>query len=171
MSDFLTALAYDAAGEYEQAVVVYERAILQPQAPVEAFANLSFIYWESGTQLPMANGEAMPLALSKMPWQRCSQVVKAGLQHYPKDLELSFWAKYYPYRGIFEDFSADDCRQLLVDCVNHNQTLMPYFFLSLFDEELYRAEIAHILTDCQNRPTAKNRWVASVLGYKPYHNA
>jgi len=169
MNEFSTALAHDVAGEYKQAVAVYERIILQPQAPVEAFANLSFIYWESGAQQPKANDKAAPLAASVMPWQRCSWVLKAGLQRYPKDLELSFWAKYYPYRGVFEDFSADDCRQLLVTCVNHNQTLMPYFFLSLFDEELYSAETARILTDCQSYPTAKNRWVASVLGYKPYY--
>ncbi|RZK16038.1 MAG: hypothetical protein EOO56_21205 [Hymenobacter sp.] len=171
MNDFLTALVYDAAGKYEQAAVAYERVILQPQAPVEVFANLSFIYWESGTQQSIAAAEARPPALHDRPWQMCFRVIEAGLQQYPEDLELSFWARYYPYRGIFDDFSAADCQQLLLNCVNHNQTLIPYFFLSLFDEELYSVEIAHILADCRKCPTAKNRWIASVLGYKPYYNS
>ena len=173
MEEFLVALAHDVAGEYEQAVAAYERAIMQPQAPVAAFANLSFIYWESVTQQSMVftNYTAIPLVLSSMPWQACFRTLDAGFQQYPEDLELSFWARYYLHRGVFEDFNDADCRQLLVDCVDHNQTLIPYFFLGLFDEELYSAEIKQILTTCKEYPTAKNLWVACILGYNPFHKS
>jgi hypothetical protein len=170
MEEFLTALAHDVAGAYELAVAAYERAILRPQAPVEAFANLSFIYWESITQQSMTftNGTAIPLTLNDMPWQTCFRVLAKGFQRYPNDLELSFWKRYYPYRGIFDDFSDADCQQLLVDCVDHNQTLMPYFFLSLFDEVRHSDDVARILSAYDRSPTAKNLWVASVLNARIY---
>jgi hypothetical protein len=168
MSDFLTALAHDVAGEYEQAATVYERVIMHPQAPVEAFANLSFIYWEAVWQLSFTNGSTTPLALQQLPVDSCSRVLTAGLQRYPHDLELSFWARYYPYRGIYDKFSEADCRQLLADCVDHNQTLMPHFFLSLFDKASYRAEVTQILITSQQFPTAKNRYVASIIEPRPY---
>lgn len=173
MNHYLAALAHDVAGQYEQAAAAYEQAIGQPQAPVEAFANLSFIYWEASAQQSMtfANGTAVPLAWGSRSFDSCFRVLAAGLQRYPQDLELSFWSRYFPYRGVFNDFSAADCQQLLATCTNHNHTLMPWFFLSLFDENQYRAEVTAILAACARQPTAKNRWVASILHYKPFTQA
>jgi hypothetical protein len=46
---FLAALQAESAGNLLQAITSYEEALLEPQAPLVAFTNLAFLYWEVGT--------------------------------------------------------------------------------------------------------------------------
>jgi len=46
MRAFLAALPAETAGNLWLAITAYEDALQEPQAPLAAFTNLAFLYWE-----------------------------------------------------------------------------------------------------------------------------
>lgn len=168
---FHRALAFDVNREYLRAVECYEQVLALPDAPVEAFANHAFIRWEAGTTNSgcFTNGTDVPAALEPRPTdfdpgpEPLAYLLRPGLTRYPHSAELRFWRRYFSCRAFFVDFSEADCLAILHEHPT-DPSLVPYFFLSLFDEEKYRLQVDLLVPQCQQSPTAKHTWMMSVMG-------
>lgn len=156
------AINLDVAGEYENAVKEYERVISQGNATIEIITNLAFIYWESVTQFTFTNGIGIPDSLKSTGVENYKKILHLGLFDFPNSPELHFWDRYFLHRGLFEDFSDEDCNNIL-NKYGREESLVPYFFLYLFDKEKYKRQREELLRICNESPTAKNNWIKSLI--------
>ncbi len=148
--------------KYLEAVDLYENSLLK-SAPVENYVNLSFLYWSFAFELFEFNiPNHISDRLSVIGGNRYAEVLDLGLNRYPDNLELHFWQKYFLHISAGRRFSDDDCRRLIADCQD-NESVVPYFFLYLYDRKKYEHERALLLDKCNAQPTAKNLYIKSII--------
>lgn len=151
--------------EYLKAVACYELEIASndKSAPVESYVNLAFLYWSFAFQLSDFNiPNNISGEWSVIGGENYMKILESGLDIYPNSAELHFWSKYF-YRIIYgADFSEQECRDL-IEKYRDPFSSVPYFFLSLFDEDKYQAERQELIVLCNNLPTAKNLYINSLL--------
>jgi hypothetical protein len=123
---------------------------------------LAFIYWESVTQFYYSNGKIISEKLKVVGIEKYQKTLHEGMMVFPNNPELHFWEKYFLHRGIFEDFSENECIEIL-NKYGRNESLVPYFFLYLFDKELYKKQRDELLRICLEVPTVKNNWIKSII--------
>ena len=163
-SNMNLALYKDVKREYVDAVKQYENQIAASDQPVlDDFINLSFLYWSFAAQQMEFNIPNMiPDEWSLIGGQRFSVIIEMGLARYPNSVELTFWRQYFPYRLFDADFPESDCEKILSN-YGRQQSLVPYFYLHLFDDLKYSEEINFLLEICNRTPTAKNLYIRSFL--------
>ncbi|TDE09036.1 hypothetical protein [Dyadobacter psychrotolerans] len=154
----------DIKREYVDAVKQYENQIATSDQPaMDDFINLSFLYWAfAALQMEFNIPNMIPDEWSLIGGQRFSAIIEMGLARYPDSVELTFWGQYFPYRLFGADFSERDCEKILGN-YGMQQSLVPYFYLHLFDGLKYSEEINHLLDICNRTPTAKNLYIRSFL--------
>ena len=162
MINLTEALRQEIDKEYLLAAASYESIISTPNAPIQAFINLSFIYWEFAAEFTFRDQYEIPDSWGDIGSSKYPAIVNLGLKHYPASSELKFWAKYYPYRHYFENFSEAECLAIVSD-PNNDKSMVPYFFLSLFEESMYKSQLEKLSNECSNLPTAKNGYILSFL--------
>lgn len=162
---FQEALSLDVAGQYSQAAQTYERVIAAGNAPLEAFSNAAFLHWEVNFSSGFRPSPETQAYFDAEPSYKCYDLLVAGLRAYPDDLELYFLAWYFAFVAFGDELTEQQCLQLLRVCTDHNHSLMPHYFLYLCDEERYGQPAAAIAARCRAQPTAKHRWVLSVMQY------
>ncbi|MEO5906477.1 MAG: hypothetical protein ABIQ11_07115 [Saprospiraceae bacterium] len=152
--------------EYLEAVKYYEDEINNRSlsASLESYINLAFLYWCFAFELFEFN---LPNNISE-DWssiggKRYSKVLELGLNNYPNSVELNFWKRYFSHISFGEEFSAQDCRQL-IEKYGNTKSKVPYFFLYLFEKDKYKEEKVELIDECNKEPTAKNLYIKSVLG-------
>lgn len=148
--------------EYIEAVELYEKELQQNSIPsIDAYINLSFLYWEfASEQIAFNDPNNIPDKWSEIGGDRFQKILEQGLVQYPKSVELHFWKKYFPYRLFCEDFTQDECEQI-VSVFGDEESLVPYFFLYLFDEDKYRHQKVELRKQCKKLLTAKNLYILS----------
>lgn len=158
------ALIKDINREYLEAVKYYEEEINNSDLPkLDAYINLAFLYWEfAAEQFEFNMPNNIPEEWSVIGGKRFSKIIDMGLKKYPNSIELHFWKKYLPYRLFSTDFSKNECERLL-KVYGKNISLVPYFFLYLFDKEKHKEKIARLTTVCNDVPTAKNLYIKSII--------
>lgn len=158
------AIDKDIRKDYLGAVAQYEIEIKDSEhSSVENFANLAFLYWAfAAEQIEFNQPNNIPDQWSEIGGNRFSVILDKGLNKHPNSLELNFWKLYFPYRLFMFNLSENDCIDLLRQ-YQDDITLVPYFFLSLFDKEKYRNEIERLRETCNNNPTAKNIYIRSFI--------
>jgi hypothetical protein len=163
MDYYDTGVRDDVAGSYTDAIKHYEREISEnPRPNVNAFINLAFIYWIFALEPAFVINSPHSEEISSIGGERFPQVIEEGLKKFSDNLELRFWAKYFSHILFGKEFSRADCERLIATNQNKD-TLVPYFFLWLFDADRYDAERRMLLQQCENLPTAKNRYIKSIL--------
>ena len=150
----------DMQGKYFPASQLYEKVIQQKEPPIESFINLFFIYWESNSQRVFTNGTVISENFNEIPLYQYLTILDQALKKFPNNSELYFWLKYFPFAGLGESFSEEDCLDILRQ---HGESLVPYFFLYLFDNEKYKSQRDKLLEECLKLPTAKNLWIKSII--------
>lgn len=149
--------------EYINAVELYEDCIDNGNATLDVYSNLAFIYWEFATEQISFN---VPNNISD-DWsliggKKYGQILDLGMKRYPDSLELKFLKKYFAYRLFFEEFSQIECEQLIEE-YKEDESLIPYFYLYLFDNEKYNAERDKLLELCDEIPNAKFNYIKSII--------
>lgn len=80
--------------------------------------------------------------MSSIGGKRYLEILELGLANYQNSVELNFWKMYFPHIVYSKEFSKEDCKQL-IDKYGDDESLVPYFYLYLFDKEKYTKEKKH----------------------------
>jgi len=154
------AIARELNGEYIEAVKLYEAQLRDASnIPIDVYINLAFLYWEfAAEEIEFNDPNDIPGKWSTIGGKRYPEIIKLGLKEYPRSVELHFWRKYFPHRLFFDDFSQRECEQL-VEKYGDKESLVPYFFLYLFDNEKYKKKRDGLCKDCRKLATAKNLYI------------
>lgn len=142
---------------------MYEDDINANVAVLDDYVNLAFLYWAFASLLFEFN---LPYGISDQ-WSQIGGnkyrgILKLGIEKFPSSLELHFWDKYFSMRLWGQEFSEEECRNLISEYTD-DTSLIPYFYLYLFDKNKYRNEREILLMQCHETPTAKHEYVASFL--------
>jgi hypothetical protein len=163
MNQFEVAIEMEVKKDYTTAVQVYEEIILDKNPPKDSFINLAFLYWEFAAEFAFADLYNISKTLRAVGGRRFSLILEKGLLNYPLSTEIHFWAKYFPHRLYFEKFSQNECLEILEE-YGENESLVPYFYLYLFDKMKYEDKRKSLLLEWEMFPTAKYDYIKSILG-------
>lgn len=161
MSEINSALKAEYNGEFLKAVKHYE-SVLHTNSipPIEAYINLAFIYWEFAAEGTFLKTNGIPFKWREIGGEKYPEIIELGLQRYPRSVELNFWRKYFPHRHYYDEFTQKECEHI-VEQYGDDESLVPYFFLYLFDKNKYKDKRSELLRQCAEAPTAKNRYILS----------
>jgi len=161
MKNFDCALKKEINEEFIEAVKWYEQELKNnANSSIETYINLAFLYWEFATQYGFITYYKIPDDWRKTGEERYPIIIDKGLKKYPKSVELHFWKRYFRHRLFFEDFTPEECEELIRE-YGDEESLVPYFFLYLFDEDKYRKKRDKLRKKCKELPTAKNLYILS----------
>jgi hypothetical protein len=159
------ALIKEINGEYVEAVKCYENELANNESSISpnSYINLAFLYWSFafdyfGFDIP----NNIPDDYSIIGGNRYQIILDLGLKNYPNNLELIFWNKYFQHIIFGEEFSKSNCKQL-IDKYGDSESIVPYFFLYLFEKEKYIEKRNELLDTCIKYPTAKNNYIKSII--------
>ncbi len=157
-------LIKDINKQYLEAVEDYENEINTNEFPdVECYTNLAFLYWAfASEQFEFNIPNNISDEWSIIGGEKFIKILDKGLSKYPNNLELNFWKRYFPYRLFMAAFSEHDCKELLRK-YGDGESLVPYFYLYLFDEQEHKSKVDELLEICNNKPTAKNIYIKSFI--------
>lgn len=159
------ALKKDVDKDYIAAVKFYEYEIEHEKLSVlpDSYINLAFLYWSFAFELFefIVPNDIME-SYSIIGGNRYQVILDLGLSKYPNNVELNFWDKYFHHIIYGEKFSEKDC-QSLIDKFDDSESIVPYFFLFLFDKEKNAEMIKKLLDNCNEYPTAKNIYIKSII--------
>ena len=159
---FRKGLHYDIEGDYELAIKFYEKSIIEAKVTsVDLIANLSCIYWLLVTDNNFPPVGSISDNLRTVGLTRYKELIDIGVSLFPKSTELHFWSKYYPYRMYYSSFTFMECQTLYND-PNLDSSLVPSFYLHLYDEAKYKRDVTRLVDECFKKPTAKNNYIISV---------
>ncbi|SFB86281.1 hypothetical protein SAMN05421780_101800 [Flexibacter flexilis DSM 6793] len=160
-----SALLKDIEGKYIEAVQSYEHEIAGDFSYIlpDSYINLAFLYWSFAFELFEFNiPNNINDEYSIIGGNRYKIILDLGLIKFPNNIELHFWKKYFQHIIYGEEFSKNDCESLLRE-YGDNKTIVPYFFLYLFDKEKYKGKRNELLDRCNKYPTAKNIYIKSII--------
>ena len=157
-----TAIKKEISKKYMEATKSYEEELFNKNsiASVDSYINLAFLYW--GFAFLFRVPEDVPEDYSIIGGERYQKVLESGLDKYPKNVELNFWKRYFSHIIFGEEFSKNDCEQLITKFGDINSKV-PYFFLYQYDKEKYKQQRAELIDECDKLPTAKNLYIKSIL--------
>lgn len=159
----LEAIKKDINKEYIAAVKEYEKCIsANALAPLECYINLAFIYWEFACEHIEFNiPNNIPDEWSLIGFEKCFDIIEKGISLYPDSVEAHFWQRYFRYRLFHDDFTEQECKGIVESY--SDKSVVPCFFLRLFDKEKYARERIALLNQAIDNPTAKNLYIQSFL--------
>lgn len=159
MIELELAINKDVNKEYIDAIKYYENTLKQTYlSPIEVYINLAFLYWKFASGQVKSNDHSKNY--SNISGERYPEIIRLGLKQYPKSLELHFWEKYLPHRHYFEEFSQHECEEM-IQKYGDKESLVPYFYLYLFDENKYLKKKEKLQKICKELLVAKNRYILS----------
>lgn len=161
--DFLKkAIDLDVKEDYEHAIELYERIIQSDLHEIDAYINLSFLYWEIACEFPFRNEYNISNETFDISYKRYNEVLNIAINIFPNNAELHFWKAYFPHIILGEELPKDEVLHIISTYEKTN--LVPYFFLYLFHKERYKEERQLLLKECEILPTAKNLYIKSIIG-------
>lgn len=162
MANIEIAISKDLEKNYLEAVKYYELALQDNIPSADAYINLGFLYWEFAAEFTFNTAYNIPDKWSKIGGEKYPKIIEVGLKQYPESVELHFWKKYFPHRHYFDDFSQKDCERIIEES-GDDGSIVPYFFLYLFDKVNYKEKRDQLLKQCEKLPTAKNEYIKSII--------
>ncbi|MBS1919590.1 MAG: hypothetical protein JST17_05010 [Bacteroidetes bacterium] len=161
MEIYKKALSFDTSKDYVNAVIFYEQSISANEIIRDAFINLSFIYWHSAAEFAWADYHNIPHSMREKGAKKYQEIIKLALKYFPDDVELHFWEKYFPHRLFFDPLTQEEVLHIVWRY--SKKSLVPYFFLYLFDKVHYKRERDKLLLKCNEEKTAKNIYIATLI--------
>jgi hypothetical protein len=161
MKKYVIAIEKDIDKQYNDAAVYYQESINENELNVDVYLNLAFLYWNF-QDYGFFTYYNISEELAEIGYKKYPEILKKGLEVFPNNLELHFWDKYFSHILYGEDFTKENCLTLINE-YNENESLVPYFFLFLFDKVKYKKERDELLEIANDTPTAKNLYVKSIL--------
>jgi hypothetical protein len=161
------AIAQEINGQYLEAVKSYEELLKNSSTTsLEAYVNLAFLYWEFASEFTFNEVHKIPGTWSEIGGKRYPIILEHGLNIYPNSVELHFWKRYFSHILFGDEFTKQDC-EFIIQRYGITESLVPYFFLYLFDNLAYQGYLNTLLKECDDFPTAKNIYIKSVVGNPP----
>ncbi len=158
-----TSIKKDIEKQYIEAVNLYEVDIKEDNVSPDIFINLAFIYWEFATeQIEFNIPNNIPEEWSLIGGKRFNVIIDIGLEKYTDNLELKFWKRYFAYRLHFIEFSRSECEQMIKEHPE-SESLIPYFYLYLFDKVKFKHQRDLLIELCNTMPTAKFNYIKSII--------
>jgi hypothetical protein len=151
------ALTADENGWFELAAAGYEAALLADPADLETTVNLAVLYWQAAGH----GAGALPAGFSSHANRRLHELLESASRRFADRAEVCFWNKYIAAADSGEPLEPGECRQLMRE---HPDYLEPAFvvFAESAGEEA-EPEAMRLLADCSERPTARGRYVTSII--------
>lgn len=161
MNFYKKALRLDQNKEYEMAIALYERSVQSNEFELNAYINLSFLYWQTASEFAFKDTYHISNKIFNISFDRYEEVLNMGIILFPNNAELHFWKVYFPHIILGEELYQDE----VLEIVNtyDNTSLVPYFFLYLFNKEKYIKERKMLLKECSKLPIAKNLYIKSII--------
>lgn len=157
------AIGKDIDKEYIKAVELYESCIACGWVSLDVYSNLAFLYWEfAAEQISFNEPNNISDDWSLIGGKKYGEILEQGLEQYPDNLELRFWKKYFSYRLFFDEFSQQECEQMIEEHKG-DESLIPYFFLYLFDKDKYKFQRDRLFELCNATPNAKFNYIKSII--------
>jgi len=156
-----TAIQEDIDVNYFAAIDIYEQLIDLNVATLSVFSNLSFIYWRFAAHVGFRSSHNISDEWIERGDINYKIVINKGLEKYPESVELRFLSKYFLHRLGIIDFSRQECEEIIRSY--RLKSLLPYFYLYLFDDAEFKQQRDLLLKECQELPTTKNRYIRAIL--------
>ncbi|GAA4917698.1 hypothetical protein [Mucilaginibacter defluvii] len=159
----LEAVSKDINKEYIAAVTAYEKCIsADVLTPLDCYINLAFLYWAFACEHIEFNiPNSIPDEWGTVGSKRCFEIIAKGISLYPDSVEVHFWRRYFKHRLYHDDFTEQECKNIIENY--SDKSVVPFFFLRLFDRANYKTEILILLQQALGNPTAKNLYIKSFL--------
>ena len=153
------AVGADEQGDVRAAIALYEEAIACGLADLDVYLNLASIYWQASDP-GFSAGHALTGECINQAWERKLRLLDEAARLWPDEPETEFWRLYMGWADLNEppEF-GEECRRLLR---RPSAPSVPCFYLYMQGED-YERECTALLAHCQAHPTAKNRYIASVI--------
>jgi len=161
MSNLDIAVSYDIEMDYITAAEYYERSIETEGYP-DTFLNLSVLYFQF-TDFGINAALSLPNEFVKKAFDRFDPVITEGISKFPRNTEMRFWKRYFN-RTINSELTEAEVLEILYQGEFSNA---PFFFLYLLKPNTYSRQRDKLLVECRNLPTAKNKWILSLIDGPP----
>ncbi len=154
------AIAADQAGSLEVAAAAYEVVVAADERNLVALLNLAVLYWQA-TDFGLSTAKKLDPKFVGYAGTRFPVLLTEAERAFPESTEVQFWMKYIPWADLGEEFSLDECRELLL---RDPTTLVPAMYLFAQTQGgTYRDEALELLRQCQREGTTRGRYIASVV--------
>ncbi|WP_367916667.1 hypothetical protein [Leadbetterella sp. DM7] len=161
MKKYTIAIDKDINMEYNAAAVYYQKSIDENELYLDTYLNLAFLYWNF-QDFGFFTYFNISEELRNIGYDKYSEIVEKGIQKFPDNLELHFWKKYFQHIICGEELSVKDC-QGLIEKYGDSESIVPYFFLYLFDKVKYKKQRDELIEMAGKIPTAKNLYIKSLI--------
>ncbi len=148
--------------KYLNTIDTYNEKYLKNEFVLDDYINLSFMYWRVASDYGFVTHYGISNTLRDIGNKKYADLIEEAIGKYPASLELHFWKRYFPHRAYFEDFSQKDCEELIRKYSN-DESLIPYFFLYLFDKKKFKEQRDELLQICKETSTEKYRYIKSII--------
>ena len=150
--------------KFLEAVKGYEDIIENSSdATPDSFINLAFLYWCFAFELfEFVIPNDISEYWSNVGGKRFLKILELGLEKFPNNIELHFWEKYFLHISYGKEFSEIACLSL-IEKYDREESLVPYFYLYLFDKSKYKEQRDELIKETIMTPSAKNLYIKSLL--------
>ena len=152
------ALAADENGWFELAAAGYEAALLADPADLEATVNLAVLYWQAAGHC--STGTVLE-HFSLHAGQRLRELLESASSRFADRAEVCFWNRYIAAAESGEPLERGECLQLMREHPDYLEPAFVVFAASACEEA--EPEAMRLLADCSDRPTARGRYVTSII--------
>ncbi len=150
----------DMNGNIVRAADCYEQIVQVEDAPLEAYLNLAVLYWQC-TDYGFNASHNLGIDFIHEAGERYETLLQEAGRRFPHHPEIRFWTLYCNYVTLGEPPFVEECKRL-VDAAS--KPLIPCFYLySASNGREYEKEAHHLLEECLNHPTTKNKYITSVI--------
>lgn len=166
MQAFLAALQAEKDDNLLRAITLYEGALLETQAPLAAFTNLAFLYWEVsydfGVQTAFLQAHALPdYAVYAYPaqWRRVLQLAQ---QRFPEEVEPHYWHAFFTEEETYAN--QPSLPALLTDLpAQSSSCLLPYLYRYQHGLATDQAALTQLYQTVRGASTHKDKWLAHLI--------
>jgi hypothetical protein len=166
MQTFLAALQAEKDDHLLRAITLYEEVLPEPQAPLAAFTNLAFLYWEIGydfgVQTAFLQTHALPdhvVDAYPAQWRR---VLDLAQQRFPEEVELAYWHAFFTEEETYSNQPAAPA--LLADLpAQWSNCLLPYLYCYQHGLATDQAALTQLYQTVQGASTHKDKWLAHLI--------
>ncbi len=143
-------------GRYREAAAGYEATLRTDPADLESMVNLTVLYWQAVGGGPTASPE-----FSTHAGTRLRELLASAAHRFADRAEVRFWTKYIATAEAGEPLEPAHCRELMRQRPEYLEPAFVVFANSAGREA--EPEAMRLLVDCAEQPTARGRYVSSVI--------
>ena len=152
-------LQLDLSGDFQGAADAYEEFLEVDRGFVEPYVNLAVLYWVC-LDPGMSGVSQFESGFLERAGKRYVELIECAGKRFSEDGEPEFWELYTSHITLGEPGFVEECKSIVSRCAS----IVPYFYLlSATSDVRYIKPARRLLEKCERLPSAKNRYILSVL--------